>query len=512
MEYQLFWGDSHANIHPHHMPKLDDAFTAARDHLDFFPIAYYPFVIDDIKGMRVESVGQRPQFLEDWKRIKEAVTSYHEPGGFVTFPGYEWHGNRRRWGDHNVYYPGAGGELLACESLSQLYEQVRKFKGIVIPHHTAYLVGERGKDWDLLDEELSPFAEVYSGHHGSSEAADGPLPMRYNNNMGPRVSGGTVQEGLARGYRLGIIASNDSHTGFAGTWGEGLMAACAKELTREALWEAFLARRVYGVTGDRIELLFQANGHLMGEVFEGQGPVEVICRVKGLDAIERIELLRNNQVIHTYCQRDKAGAITTGRKLRFKLRIEAGWGPTRDKGFPVSGDKHWQMRLAVAGGKVLALTPCSTTFGQKIEEVGAQQARWRHRIPVRERGMQENNSQAVVAELEAALDGKIVIEANGARRELEVRQALAGSQLWVFLDETKQRIKEALSLNQLPNHDFYYHNSYKILIHQAVPEAAYRAELHYVDDKAPTGESFYYIRASQVNGQYAWSSPIWVRR
>ena len=272
-----------------------------------------------------------------------------------------------------------------------------------------------------------------------------------------------------------------------------------------------MARRVYGVTGDRMELEFRANGHFMGEVIRADGPVEVTCRVRGLDAIDRIELLRNNQVVHTYSHREKVAAMSPGKNVRFKVRIECGWGPAEDKGFPGSDDKHWQLRLTVPGGKVLGLTPCFTTFGQRIKQVGGCETGWQHSIPMRGGG-HDNNSQAVVAELEAPLEGKIMLEPNGARREIEVRQALAKSHLWVFLDETKQTIKERLGLDRLPNDDFYYHNSHKILIHKAAPEAAYCAEVHYVDEAVPVGQSFYYIRASQVNGQHAWSSPIWVRR
>jgi hypothetical protein len=37
-------------------------------------------------------------------------------------------------------------------------------------------------------------------------------------------------------------------------------------------------------------------------------------------------------------------------------------------------------------------------------------------------------------------------------------------------------------------------------------------ELNYVDNQPPAGESYYYIRVEQADGQLAWSSPIWVRR
>ena len=33
----------------------------------------------------------------------------------------------------------------------------------------------------------------------------------------------------------------------------------------------------------------------------------------------------------------------------------------------------------------------------------------------------------------------------------------------------------------------------------------------YVDNQAAAGESYYYIRVIQSDGELAWSSPIWVR-
>jgi hypothetical protein len=37
-------------------------------------------------------------------------------------------------------------------------------------------------------------------------------------------------------------------------------------------------------------------------------------------------------------------------------------------------------------------------------------------------------------------------------------------------------------------------------------------EFSYADNQPPSGQSYYYIRVEQTDGQLAWSSPIWVRR
>lgn len=48
-------------------------------------------------------------------------------------------------------------------------------------------------------------------------------------------------------------------------------------------------------------------------------------------------------------------------------------------------------------------------------------------------------------------------------------------------------------------------------IHKVSPNRR-DASFEYVDRSLGEGESYYYIRVEQVNGQLAWSSPIWVKK
>ena len=48
-------------------------------------------------------------------------------------------------------------------------------------------------------------------------------------------------------------------------------------------------------------------------------------------------------------------------------------------------------------------------------------------------------------------------------------------------------------------------------VHKVTP-AAREAAFEYVDQASGPGESYYYVRVEQTDGQLAWSSPIWVRR
>ncbi len=48
-------------------------------------------------------------------------------------------------------------------------------------------------------------------------------------------------------------------------------------------------------------------------------------------------------------------------------------------------------------------------------------------------------------------------------------------------------------------------------MHRLVPEKLYTAEFQITDSgSGERDEDYYYVRVRQVNGQIAWSSPIWV--
>src|SRR5690606_9293281 len=145
------------------------------------------------------------------------------------------------------------------------------------------------------DERRSPVVEIYSGH-GGSERDGGPFPMYHT--MGARQRLGTVAHGLALGKRFGFVAGTDHHGGFPGHYGEGRTAVFATQLTRRAILEAIARRRCYAVTGDKIELDFRVDQAVMGEEISSSSRRVVSYRVRGVDVLDRLEVVKNNEVIH----------------------------------------------------------------------------------------------------------------------------------------------------------------------------------------------------------------------
>ena len=251
------------------------------------------------------------QHPETWDHIRELTRRFHQPGRFVTILGYEWthwvHGHR------HVLYFSDDGELYSSvdpdyDTPKELWQALRGQRAMTIAHHSAG--GPIATDWSIApDPELEPVTEIVSVH-GSSEALDSPRVIH------KPVAGNFVRDALARGYRLGFLGSSDGHDGHPGLGhlaspaGGGLAAILAEELTREAVYEALRARRVYATNGPRILLRVSFAGYPMGSDvpaadraagnLPGLGPDTLVARVIAPGALERIDIVRSGGVIEAF--------------------------------------------------------------------------------------------------------------------------------------------------------------------------------------------------------------------
>ncbi len=306
-EYKVFFGDIHVHSGESKwiacgLGSIDDNYQYARDvaNLDIFALADHDW--------------QLPEAGE-WELRLEKADEYNEEGRFVTLPSFEW--TSTWYGHRNVYYLDskwpliesgpkyttipwhgsieAGGFLTPAD----LWRELRRCgaKAITVPHHpnTSFFP----LDWGYMDPEFDRLVEVYS-NWGNSEYFGAPYSCPPD-----RFEGLSVQDALAQGHRLGIIASSDGHDGHPGnsgngnhaSLGSGLVAVLAPRLTREEVFRALYERRCYATTGTRILLDFKVNGKVMGSeitVPEKVSPRTIMARVEGTTDIAHIELVRNN--------------------------------------------------------------------------------------------------------------------------------------------------------------------------------------------------------------------------
>ncbi|GGH30498.1 DUF3604 domain-containing protein [Paenibacillus segetis] len=500
---KLFWGDLHNHCGiTYGFGALTNALEAAKGQLDFCAIighAMWPDMPERTEDTAFLVDFHNEGFAKlqaDWEAIRSKVQEANIPHEFVTFQGYEIHSSE--FGDHHVVSPSDELPLVYAASPQQLAEELAPYQVIAVPHHIGYTPGYRGTNWGAFRSDISPIVEVFSKHGcGMSDGSAYP----YYHTMGPRDSRNTVFEGLNQGKKFSFAGSTDHHAGYPGSYGDGRVAVWAEEKTRESIWEAIKAGRTYAVTGDKIECQFTLNGACMGSEVEAASDRHLVLDAICADYIDKITVYKNTKPwkVVTGDSIMMETIPSKGSMSRYKIRVEMGWGESKH-GY------SWEAKASVENGKLLAADSCFrgqsvlapepgmsenldiNKLDNRLVEQTGQSLRWTC-TTFQNPSTLHPATAAVILEVEGDEASRVVVEANGIKMEFSLAELLTGSR----------------SMHVQP------YSSEAILIHRAVPEAAYQVHLEWNDTEKDKDTDVYHAEIRQANHQFAWISPIFVK-
>jgi hypothetical protein len=186
---------------------------------------------------------------EFWRDLNALTRAFDRPGQFVFFPGYEWSGNTALGGDRNVVLKGEGRTLhRSCHALVEDLSDADQDALDVRALHAAL---RRGGDALCLPHVGGRYADLGHAHDKALERS-----VEVHSDWG--TFDWLLMDAFAAGGRVGIAANSDGHKGRQGAshpgaslfsaYG-GLTCYLARDLSRDALWEAMLWRRQYATTG-----------------------------------------------------------------------------------------------------------------------------------------------------------------------------------------------------------------------------------------------------------------------
>ena len=500
-DLKVFWGDvhNHCNVTYGH-GDLSDALAAAEQQLDFVsvtPHAMWP----DIPGendprlnwvIGYHTAAFRRLRAGGYEKYRQMIEAANRPGKFLTFVSYECHSMEH--GDHVALFRDFDVPLVECTSVPDLKERLRGYACYVTPHHMGYQTGFRGYNWAAFpdNDPQTPFVEMFS-RHGLAESDTGDYD--YLHDMGPRVWEGSILYGLEQGHKFGLMCSTDQHAGYPGSYGDGRIGVYAPSLDREALWTEMGRRHVCGVTGDKIKIDFRINGGVPGDVIRASRR-EIYLNVEAQNAIDYVDLIKNGQCVARLNGPYRAAA-PSDEVIRTKVKVNFGWN--REEEYV-----HWTGRLSLDGGTLDDLQTCfrgaaftspqpgETEFHTRVNRVVERDA---HNVVLDLYSTKNPNvmtpaMQGVVLDLTAPRTARLVAEFNGRRYEHTIGELLEGARAH-FL---RGWLSEAIQFER------------------AQPEAAFCVGHRMVDTAPQRDTDYYYVRVRQRDGQWGWSSPIWVER
>ena len=178
-----------------------------------------------------------------------------------------------------------------------LFPYLRRNGGISTPHTSG---SDQGTDWRESDPQVEPIVEIYQSLHASYEYPGAPRAetrdRRYYHHGEAWRPAGFVWEAWAKGIKIGVQASSD-HVGTHDSYACVLVPADGPP-TRQALIDAMKQRHTYAAT-DNIIVDMRIDDHIMGDAFETSEQPVVSAKAIGTVPIERIVLVKNNEIVYT---------------------------------------------------------------------------------------------------------------------------------------------------------------------------------------------------------------------
>jgi hypothetical protein len=392
----------------------------------------------------------------------------------VTFLGFEWSGPTPGGGDFNIIFreddrPIRRSSLwqIPEKPTSRDYSPISELwlafneageKAIATAH-----VGGRHANMDYWDPRFCGLIEVYSCH-GAFDWL--------------------VMEALRRGYVFGVVAGSDDHTGRPGLspplrrrgvrgtvrldmFG-GLTGIYSEELTRQGLWDALRSRHCYATTGRRIGIDVRSGRHMMGDIVDEGRSRELSMEVAGTSPLLDVQVIRDDgktyyQPIPTDQDGDWIRVSWSGLRVRSRNRRAL-----------------WRADLSTVGGNISDFVP----FGY-----------WRRGDAV------ERKSE----------------------NELSIRSTTSGDMVGVFLRITggttriryrsDEMVKEVDvdNLGDTPTKFDVGGLNQSLQFSNSSPHGRPESGKFVFSEGIQDGPRAYWVKAVQMDGHCAWSSPIYFR-
>jgi hypothetical protein len=455
-KHKLYWGDMHGQTKQ----------TVGTGTID----EYFCFLWDvaglDFGGWQ----GNDFQITKPlWEEVKKKTKKYSVPGKLVLFLGYEWSGLTPAGGDHNIYFLDNSGKLHRSDHwliedksdedtdrypISELWKEFNGRDDVMAIAH----IGGRHANLDYWNPERVPLIEVHS-HHGTFEWF--------------------LEEAMIRGCKVGFVATSDDHTCRPGytlttagfTTRGGYTAAYAEKLTKEALWEAFWARRVYGTTGERIILDLDVDGHLMGEEFVSSSQVILQVEVYGTKPLHSVEVMNRIDCVYRHPFAEPLG------DEKF-IKIE--WMGARVKSRPKRVE--WDGGLHLDKGKITYFKEYAIDYvKQGVRRINEQELEWTSTTG--------GDPDGVILELDAPEDAVITFQSNPINFGFKPNM-IKHKPTVINIGPVNQKIRiQAFTKSALP----------KSLKFNHVIELG-------------EGVNPIWVKVTQEDGSMAWSSPVYVTK
>jgi hypothetical protein len=430
-----------------------------------------------------------------WAWLNELSAEFTKDDHFIVFPGWEWSGNTGLGGDRNVLHMNEGRQIhrsshALVDDLSDLDTDANSAADLFA---------------DLKGEDCTVFAHIGGRYADIKIAHDDRLERAVEVHSAWGTFEWLIADAFEQGYRVGIVSNSDGHKGRPGAshpgatkfgaYG-GLTCLLAPAFTRAGFMEALRKRHHYGTTGSRVVLdthaifdspaeLFSDDPNLgdvasemVGEAMMGDilrcGDDEVTFRidVHGPSPIERIDIRNGLETVEVFRPYEEADL---GRRIRVL------WEGSEYRGR--GRETIWDGYAELTGNAFEGLTPVNRyNPGKRFEQTAPGRVDWA--------ALTTGGFGGFDAVLEDPEAGTLKIDTALIKKEIAIKDI--GRDELIFANGG---IDRRIRIFRLPDENPHF----KVTLERRIK---------LVGDR----DNALYVRITHEDGNFVWSSPIYIFR
>ncbi len=351
--YRIYRGDLHVhtNLSADASPEqtIESVMKSAKESLDFIAITDHDEHLNDVLTKK------------EWNQIVTVCEKENRDGKFAVIPGYEWTYPDQHFEktaidyEHKIIYfanpPEDIFRFREYDTSQKLAEAVKHAGGIGhTPHPRSFTVidlknrqivvsqHERdhwnyGSDYNIIfpNAEIYPNGPLYSydfDNKANDDIKDEQVQISWELE---------IQKALSMGYRLGFIATSDTHWPSIKPGKDRRTVVFAKGLTRKNILDALKKRHNYAeVCLESVNVYFSINDHIVGDEFGTDKKPKLLLNIQSEREILEVYIYKNN---------NKWITINNGNSLSFSSDLKEVNHMTEDDNFTESSFYVTKIRL-----------------------------------------------------------------------------------------------------------------------------------------------------------------------
>ena len=428
-----------------------------------------------------------------WQWLNALSAEFNVDGEFVVFPGWEWSGNTGLGGDRNVLMMKEGRQIhrsshALVDDLSDIDTDANSAEDLFAM---------------LKDEDCVVFAHIGGRYADIKVAHDKRLERAVEVHSAWGTFEWLIHDAFEQGYRVGIMSNSDGHKGRPGashpgatkfgSYG-GLTCMLAKSLNRTDIMDSLRRRHHYATTGCRSILHTQVDFTESAQLF-GEDPNLGDCQFVASDSAMMGDIVGTRQAAAQFSVSVSCSAPIERIDIRNGLdtlevfrpfdesdlgcRIRVVWEGSEYRGR--GRETIWDGQATLQGNQFIRVSPINRyNLDKKFDVVDESNLHW----------------TALTTGGFGGFDAWLDSKDTGV---LKIRSAL---------------INEDIAIAEIGLDDLIFENGgieRRIRIFRLPDENAHtRCDLTREIELNRNADNPLYVRVTQEDGHYLWSSPIYL--